>query len=141
MMGCIEKFPTVFYQQCREMIHKCHAALDVHVNGAADVATGIPIKFHVQLNTAQQAATRWSDTDLRNAIVCLEYAIHNVTPEQNKHSNTLFQHHYRQLLHKVWNKATSLRIIFATNLAQMTALAEYEIYWVANVTGNQHGDY
>jgi hypothetical protein len=60
-----------------------------------------------------------------------------VTPAKRKLFDKLFQHHMRQQLQEVANKATGPRSIFAKKLAQMKTAAEEEAYGVVNMTANK----
>jgi hypothetical protein len=64
----------------------------------------------------------------------LEREIHLVTPAKRNLFDKLLQHLERQSLQEVGTKATSLRSVFAIQLAQMKTAAEEEAYGAVNMT-------
>jgi len=124
--------------QLRELkIHKIYAAMEALVYGAEKVSWTKHWQFQVCLNTAQQAATTWSDADRQKAIERLERENHQRTTAKHMVFDQLFQHHESQLMREVATKANGPRSIFAKQLALMKTAAEDEHYRAANMTVNQ----
>ena len=115
--------------------------MEVQVYGAKKVTTTKQRQFQVCLNIARQAATTVSDADWQSAKERLKRKIHQVTPVKCKHFDKLFQHHNRQLLHKVETKGTAPRSTFPKKLVQMKTAAKEEVYGEANMTTNQCMDF
>jgi len=120
-----------------QKIQKIRAAMELQLYRAEKVTTSKRWQLQVCLNRARQVATIWSDADRRRAIEQLEREIHHVTPAKRKLFDKLFQHHERQLLQKVRNKAIGPRSIFAEKLAQMKTSTEEEPYGAVNMSANK----
>jgi len=58
-----QQLATESHQLQQQKIHKFHAAMEVQVYGAETDTTTKRTQFLVCLNTARQAATKWSDAD------------------------------------------------------------------------------
>jgi len=95
----------------------------------------------VRLNTARQAATKYSEADWKRSIERLEREIHQMTPVKPELFDKLFQHHERQLSHDVGTKATGPRSIFANKLAQMQTAADEEVYGAVIMTADKHVEF
>jgi len=128
---------TEFHQLHKQKIHKIHAAMEALVYGAEKVSTIKRKQFQVHPNRARQVATTWSDTYHQKAIERFERKMHQVTPDEGKLFDKLFQHHEWQLLLEVGTKATSPRSIFAQGLALRIAATEDEAYGAANMTADK----
>jgi len=75
-----EHLAREFDQLWEQKIHKICAAIEIQVYEAEKVTTTKRREFHVCLNRAQQAATKWSDADRQSAKQWLEREIHQVRP-------------------------------------------------------------
>ena len=95
---------------------------------AEKVTTSKRTQFQVHLNSARQAATKWSEADRDRAIERLEHGIHQMTPVKGKLFNQLLQNHEQQLFQEVETLATGPKSTFAKKLAQMKTAAEDKVY-------------
>jgi len=120
------------HQLQEQKIHKTHAVMEVQVNWAEKVRTKQK-QGQLCLNRAWQVATIWSDAEWQSAIKHFECEIQQVTPVKCKFSDTLFQHHERQLFQELGTIATGPRSIFPNWVAQRKTAAEELVRSVANM--------
>ena len=129
-----EQLARQSHQLLAEKIEKICFAMEVPVDRAEKVTTISGRQYHVHLNRAWQAATKWSDADWQRAKEQLGHEIHQVIPVKHKLLNKLLQHHEGCLLQEVGTKATRHRSTSTKTLAPRKFATEEEVYGEVQMT-------